>query len=68
MANGTVKLHGPEAFEGMRAAGKLAAVADLGPSALAPGGLALALTLAHLVRARDHRDARRERREAGQRW
>ncbi|WP_297001244.1 M24 family metallopeptidase, partial [Thalassospira sp. UBA848] len=38
MANGTVKLHGPEAFEGMRAAGKLAAeVLDMITPHVVPG-------------------------------
>ena len=38
MANGTVKIHGPEAFEGMRAAGKLAAeVLDMISDFVKPG-------------------------------
>ncbi|MHC8492478.1 type I methionyl aminopeptidase [Thalassospira sp. SM2505] len=38
MANGTVKLHGPEAFEGMRAAGRLAAeVLDMITPHVVPG-------------------------------
>ena len=38
MANGKVKLHGPEAFEGMRAAGRLAAeVLDFRTPHVQPG-------------------------------